>query len=121
MNTVNLMGRICRDPIIRDVVGTGRKYAHFTLRVDRRFSGEGGPEADYFGICAKGKQAEFCENYLHEGMRIGVTGELQNNNYTNAKGVEVKSIKVLAHSFDFADYKKEPLASMGAALSYAWK
>lgn len=45
INSVNLTGRLTRDPDVRYTDG-GTSIARFTLAVDRRFKQDGGPTAD---------------------------------------------------------------------------
>ena len=46
INSVNLTGRLTRDPDVRYTDG-GTSIARFTLAVDRRFKQDGGPTADF--------------------------------------------------------------------------
>ncbi len=69
MNSVQLVGRLTRDPEVRYTEG-GSSIARFALAVDRRFKGENGPTADFPNCVAFGKTAEFIEKYFHKGMRM---------------------------------------------------
>ena len=42
-----------------------------------------------------GKGAEFAENYLHQGIKIGVTGRIQTGSYTNKDGQKVYTTDVV--------------------------
>ena len=46
MNSVNLTGRLTRDPEIRYTDG-GTSIARFSIAVDRKFTQENGPKADF--------------------------------------------------------------------------
>ena len=61
MNSVQLTGRLTRDPEVRYTDG-GLSIARFTLAVNRRFKQEGSPDADFIRCVAFGKTAEFIEN-----------------------------------------------------------
>lgn len=63
MNSVQLVGRLTRDPEVRYTDG-GLSVARFSLAVDRRFKNENGPTADFPGCIAFGKTAEFIEKYF---------------------------------------------------------
>ncbi|MDE7212771.1 MAG: single-stranded DNA-binding protein, partial [Lachnospiraceae bacterium] len=84
MNKVFLVGRLTRDPEIRYSQGANATaVARFSIAVDRRFKREGEPDADFFNCTAFGKQAEFVERYLKQGIKMVVVGRIQNDNYTN--------------------------------------
>lgn len=106
MNKVIMMGRLTRDPEIRYSQGaTQTAVARFSLAVDRRFKREGQPEADFFNCSAFGRQAEFCEKYLHQGTKVVITGRLENNNYTNKNGEKVYAVQISVEEIEFAESK----------------
>ncbi len=106
MNKVIMMGRLTRDPEIRYSQGAnGTSVARFSLAVDRRWKREGEPDADFFNCTAFGRQAEFAEKYLRQGIKIVVTGRMQNNNYTNKDGEKVYSIQIMVEEIEFAESK----------------
>lgn len=112
MNKVILMGRLTRDPEMRyGQSGTG--IASFSLAVDRRFKREGQAEADFFNCTAFGKQGEFVEKYLRKGTKVLLEGEIQQNNYTNKDGQEVRSYQVITNSIEFAESKNASQAAGG--------
>lgn len=61
MNSVQLVGRLTRDPEVRYSDG-GSTVAKFTLAVDQRFKKDGGDDVDFISCVAFGKTAEFLEN-----------------------------------------------------------
>ena len=69
MNSVQLVGRLTRDPEVRYTDG-GTTVARFSLAVERRFKSENGPTADFPNCVAFGRTAEFIEKYFHKGMRL---------------------------------------------------
>jgi single-strand DNA-binding protein len=106
MNRATMMGRLTRDPEIRYGGENNMAIAKFTLAVDRRYKREGQPEADFFNMSAFGKLAEFCNNYLHKGIKVLVEGEIHNNNYTNRNGENVYGVEIIARDIEFAESKK---------------
>lgn len=107
MNKVILMGRLTRDPEIRYSQGeNSTAIARFSLAVDRKFKRQGEPEADFFNCTAFGKQAEFVERYLKQGIKMLIVGRVQNNNYTNKDGQMVYSVQILVDEMEFAESKK---------------
>ncbi len=104
MNKVILMGRLTRDPEVR--YGDNQKaVGRFSIAVDRRFTREGDPTADFFNCTAFGKQAEFVEKYLKKGTKMLVTGRIQNDNYTNKEGQTVYSVQIIVDELEFAESK----------------
>jgi single-strand DNA-binding protein len=105
MNHIILMGRLVKDPDV-SYANSGTTIGRFTIAVDRRFKREGQPEADFFNCTTFGKQAEFVEKYLKKGTKILLSGELQNNNYTDKDGVAHYSVSVIVNEIEFAESKK---------------
>ena len=104
MNFVILMGRLTRDPEISSSA-SGTTFARYSIAVDRKFKKEGEPEADFFNLVSFGKQAEFVERYLKKGTKIVVSGEIQNNNYTNKDGQKVYDTRIMVRDVEFAESK----------------
>ena len=64
MNCVNLIGRLTKDPDIKYTQTNNTAIANFTLAVNRRFTKEGQPTADFINTLAWGKTGEFCSKYF---------------------------------------------------------
>jgi len=107
MNKVILMGRLTRDPEVRYSQGDSQMtIARFSLAVDRRFKKQGDTvTADFFNCTAFGKQGEFVEKYLKQGIKILLTGHIQNDNYTNKEGQKVYAIQIIVEELEFAESK----------------
>ena len=107
MNRVILMGRLTRDPNISySQSGDNMAIARFTLAVDRRGRQEGSQQtADFIGCVCFGRQAEFAEKYLRQGMKIAVTGRIQTGSYTNRDGQKVYTTDVVLDDIEFAESK----------------
>ncbi len=117
MNKVILMGRLTRDPEVRYSQGSNQTaVARFSIAVDRRFKREGQPDADFFNCTSFGRQAEFVERYLRKGTKILVSGNIQNDNYTNKDGQMVYSVRIMVDEIEFAESKN---ASGGDNSGYA--
>lgn len=104
MNSVQLVGRLTRDPDVRYTNG-GTTIARFTVAVDRRFKSEGGPSADFPSVVAFGKTAEFMEKYFHKGQRIGLSGRIQTGSYDDKDGKKVYTTDVIAENVEFVESK----------------
>ena len=110
MNKVILMGRLTRDPEVRYSQGTNSRgestaIARYSLAVDRKFKRDGEPDADFFNCTCFGRNAEFAEKYLRKGIKILVTGRIQNDNYQGRDGQMVYSVQVMVDEQEFAESK----------------
>ena len=100
MNKVILMGRLTRDV---EMFGQKSKVARFCLAVDRSY---GEDETDFFNCVSFGKQAEFVEKYLKKGIKVLVTGCLQNNTYEDKQGNKVTATQIITEEVEFCESKK---------------
>ena len=109
MNKVIFMGRLTRDPEVRYGGSDNQSaIASFDLAVDRKFKRQGDSvTADFFSCTAFSKTGEFVERYLKKGMKVLVTGRLQNNNYTNRDGQKVYGFKVIVEEVEFCENKQQ--------------
>lgn len=107
MNKVILVGRLCRDPDVKNTT-SGRTVATFTLAVDRRFKNKDGQkEADFIPIVFWGKQAELVGQYLSKGSQIGVTGRLQVRSYDTDDGQRRYVTEVVGDELTFLQTKPQ--------------
>lgn len=104
MNKVSLVGRLTRDPEIKYSDG-GSSIARFSIAVQRRFTTENGPDADFISCVAFGKTAEFIEKYFIKGMAIGIAGRIQTGSYTNKDGAKVYTTDVVVEEAEFVERK----------------
>ena len=107
MNRCIFVGRLTRDPEVSFSEKAQMSIARFTVAVDRIPKREGEPEADFFNCVAFDRKAEFVEQYWYSGMRVVVSGRMQNDNYTNKKGEKVYGVSLKADDVEFADGKRE--------------
>jgi single-strand binding protein len=121
MNKVILMGRLTRDPEVRYSQGDSQMaIARFSLAVDRRFKKQGDTvTADFFNCTAFGKQGEFVEKYLKQGIKILLTGHIQNDNYTNKEGQKVYAIQIIVEELEFAESKSSQASNDNSQPSQA--
>ena len=116
MNHVVLIGRLVRDPEIR--YSQGEKpmaVAKYTLAVDRRYKRENEPTADFIRCISFGKNAEFAEKYMTQGLKFAVEGSIQTGSYQNKDGQTVYTTDVIVNGQDFCDSKP---ASSGNSGNY---
>ena len=106
MNVVVLNGRLTRDPVVRYSSGENPvAVARFTLAVERRFAKRDDPNAqtaDFISCVAIGRQGEFVDKYLRQGMKIAMEGEIRTGSYEK-DGQKIYTTEVYANRFEFAE------------------
>lgn len=106
MNKVILMGRLTRDPEMRNSNGeSSTAIARYTLAVDRRYKREGDAGADFISCVAFGRSAEFAQKYFRQGLKVVITGRIQTGSYTNRDGNKVYTTDVAVEDQEFAESK----------------
>ena len=101
MNSVNLIGRLTKDPELR-YTQNQMAVTSFTLAVDRVGAKE--KTADFIRIIAFGKQAENCEKYLKKGRKCGIQGRIQTGSYKNKDGATVYTTDIAADRVEFLEW-----------------
>lgn len=102
LNKVIIMGRMVRDPEIRQT-NSGTAICRFSIAVDRSFVDKqsGKREADFLDCTAFGKTAEHVGRWFSKGKMILVEGEIRNNNYEDKSGVKHYSMNIAVNSVSF--------------------
>ena len=102
MNKVVLIGRLTRDPDLRNV-GNNIAVCRFTLAVDRPYRANNGANdvtADFFNIVVWRTQAENCGKYLQKGRQCAVIGRIENRSY-DKDGEKHYATEIIAESVEF--------------------
>ena len=111
MNSVNLIGRLTRDPEIRYTAGTQMAVATFTVAIDRPKKADAEKQTDYPRVIVFGKQAENCERFIGKGSLVGIHGRIQTGSYTNKDGATVYTTDVVADRVEFLDRRNNGQAA----------
>lgn len=101
MNTVQLLGRMVKDPDIN--VTSNTTVVKFTLAVNRFKKGE----ADFINCVAFGKTAENIANFFFKGNQIAIKGRIQTGSYDAQDGTKRYTTDVVVEGFDFIDGNKK--------------
>ena len=114
MNQIVIMGRLTRDPELRQTP-SGVSVASFTLAVDRSFTPKDGGErqTDFIDVVAWRNTAEFVSKYFVKGQMAAVTGRLQIRDWTDKDGNKRRSAEVVAENIYFTESRKSREASFG--------
>lgn len=113
MNKAILMGRLTRDPELRQTP-TGVSVTSFTIAVNRRFAKEGGQEADFINCVAWRQTAEFVCRYFQKGSMIAVCGSIQTRSWDGQDGKKQYATEVVAEEVHFTGSKSESSTRGGA-------
>ncbi len=86
-NRVELIGNLTRDPELR-YTPNGAAVATFSIATNRSYmvDGERKEEADFHRCVAWNKLAELCSQLLKKGVRVFVSGRLQNRSWEGQDG-----------------------------------
>ena len=115
MNSINIVGRLTRDPEARMTQG-GIAQSKFGVAVDRDFkNADGKRDADFFNVIAWRGTADFCNNYLTKGRLVEISGRVQTGRYEK-DGVTYHTFDVMVSSIRPLD---KPNSSGGAAQPVA--
>lgn len=94
MNTVNLIGRLTKDPELK-YTNNGKGNTRFTLAVQRNKD-----ETDFINCVAWEKTAENIAEYFKKGSQIAVQGAIRTGNYEK-DGRTIYTTDVWVYKFDF--------------------
>lgn len=119
MNSVNLIGRLTRDPEIRYTTDQ-LAVARFSVAIDRPTKSKSGEqETDFPNIVCFGRTAENVERFIKKGRQVGISGRLQTGSYEK-DGIKVYTTEVIANNVEFlgaADSKEKPQEQGFTALN----
>jgi len=101
MNSVNIIGRLVRDPemIKKD---DGLTICNLRIAIDDTHSKE--DRADFISVTVFGNQAAVCERYLRKGFIAGVSGHIRSEDYTDKDGVRHFPVKLIAERIQFLQW-----------------
>lgn len=114
LNKVMLIGRLTRDPEIREF-SNGGKVAHFGFAVNNRKKSQSGQweddpvflDVEAFNRGDYGKLADLCEQYLRKGQLAYIEGHLKLDQWTAQDGSKRQKIKIVVDGVQFLTPKQE--------------
>lgn len=104
MNTVILIGRLTRSPVLL-YSKQGTAYTKINIAVNR-YSKDKENQADFIFCTAFSKTAEFIVNYFTKGQEIAVYGNIKVDTYEK-DGAKTTRQSVLIEKVEFVGSKKE--------------
>ena len=114
MNTVCLVGNLCRDNDVRYSSGeNATAFLRNTVAVQRKYKNKetGQYDSDFIPIQAIGQSAEFINRYFVKGQKIGIVGHIQTGSYTNKDGQKVYTTDVIVDAAEFVTAKGDATAN----------
>ena len=104
MNTVNLIGRLTRDPELR-YTANNFPVCTFSIAIDRM--GKEEKKTNFIPIKVLGRLAENCAKYLSKGKLASAEGEIQTDSYEAKDGSKRYTWEVLAYRVEFLEKKEK--------------
>lgn len=102
MNSVNLVGRLARDPELRFIAATGKSMCIFTVAINRYGKKY---EADFVSCVAFGKIAENVSKFFTKGKEIAISGSLRTGSFEDKEGKKRYTTDVFVDNFFFVGPK----------------
>ena len=102
MNTVNIIGRLVKDPEVR-LTPNQTKYCSFCIAVDSGKDSNGQKRAYFFNCVAWQKTAENIARFFSKGHKIAITGMLTSRSFETNNGEKRTVVEILVNTFDFCN------------------
>lgn len=94
MNSVNLVGRITKDPEVRLAGNTN--VVGFTIAISRPYKGQDGNSiTDFISCVAWGNQVNYIGQYVKKGDLLSISGSIQTRKYKDQKNEDRVATEVI--------------------------
>lgn len=101
MNSVNIIGRVVREPVIKST-NEGIPICELRIAIDDNHSKD--DRSDFINVTVFGAQANLCERYLRKGFLTGISGRIRTEIYTDKEGVNRYPVKITADRIQFLQW-----------------
>lgn len=112
-----IIGNVGRDPELR-YTPAGAAVCDFSVAVSQTWTDKATQEprekTTWFRISAWRNLAETCNQYVHKGMQIMVTGEIDASAYSGPDGTPRASLDLTAREVKFLGKRGEPVVAAEA-------
>lgn len=105
-NKATIGGRLTADPELKQTA-SGISACTFTVAVNRKYSKDGKPEADFINCQAWRQTAEFVCKYFKKGSSICVSGAIQTRSWDDQNGQKRYATEIVADEVFFVDGKND--------------
>ena len=105
LNKCMIIGRLGKDPEVKYTKG-GQGVTSFSIATDEGYTKDGvkTEKTEWHRICAWGKLAELCGNYLHKGSLVYVEGKLQTRQWEK-DGQKMYTTEIVIFTMQFLENK----------------
>lgn len=104
LNQCNFIGRLGRDPETR-YMPNGDAVTGFSLAVG--WKGKDKEGCEWVNIVAYGKLAEICNEYLHKGSQVYISGSMRTEKWQDKQGNDRYTTKIVADKMQMLGGKQE--------------
>ena len=107
MNTVVIVGRVCRNPEVKNFE-SGKTKANFSVAVNRWDSKTKAEVTDWFNVDVWDKQAEFAGEYVKKGILVAIDGRIQQDKWQDkASGEDRARYIIVANNIRLLGSKRD--------------
>lgn len=109
MNKVILVGRLTRDPELRNTP-SGKSVASASLATSENYVDKNGQKqqlSEFHNLVIWGKSGEAISKYCQKGSKLLVEGKLTTETFTGQDGVKKYTTKIVVSNFEFLDSKPQ--------------
>lgn len=118
MNKIVLLGRLIKDPELRELENGDKSFTKFIIAVERNFkSADGTRKADLIPVTVWGKKAEVICKYMRKGSCISLSGRLRTGSYEDKEGNKKYIAEVIAEDFKFVGNRRIEDNNIGHATN----
>ena len=100
MNRVWLIGNLTHDPELSET-NSGISVCRFSVAVNRRRTGDGEQQTDFFNVTAWRGLADNVSRFCKKGNKVAVSGSIQIRQYEDRDGQKRTSVDVNADEVEF--------------------
>ena len=106
MNKVFLVGRLAKDPVIKNLETIDKTVTTFSLAVSSKLDTKDNQGVDFIPISVWGRQAENVAKYMEKGRLVCVSGRIHVRKYKAEDETFRYVTEVVADQVQFLDSKK---------------
>lgn len=117
MNSVNITGRITKDPELKPKGNGEGSYLFFCLAVDAGKDKQGEKLTEFIDCLAYNQQASFLSSYAKKGDLIELSGRIHTSSVEDSAGNKTKRYTVIANNVGIASSKQREQAPATATPS----
>lgn len=108
MNKVILIGRLTKDPELKEIKDGSTQFCKFSLAVNNGHINENGErDVDFIPVIIWGKQAIVFANYMKKGSLVSITGKLKIRSFEDSENNRKYFSEVLTEEFQFLESKNK--------------